>query len=98
MLHIDNLCEFIKLMIDNEEKGMFFPQNAEYVRTSEMVRLIAEVHGKRIRLTKIFNPILKPLTTKIGLINKVFGDLAYDSELSFYKQNYIVRTFENSLK
>lgn len=98
MLYVDNLCEFIKLMIDNEEKGLFFPQNAEYVRTSEMVRLIAEVHGKKIILTKIFNPVLRLLSRKIGLINKVFGDLAYDSELSFYKQDYIVRTFENSLK
>ena len=34
MLHIDNLCEFIKLIIDNEERGMFFPQNKEYVKTS----------------------------------------------------------------
>ncbi len=48
MLHIDNLCEFIRLMIKNEESGIFFPQNAEYVQTSEMVRLIAEVHGKKL--------------------------------------------------
>ena len=58
MLHIDILCEFIKLMIDNEESGLFFPQNKEYVRTSEMVKLVAEAHGKKIILTKVFNPIL----------------------------------------
>src|SRR5690554_7057205 len=57
MLHIDNLCEFIKLMIDNKESGLFFPQNKEYVKTSEMVRLIADVHGKKIRLMKVFNPL-----------------------------------------
>jgi len=28
-------------MIDNDESGLFFPQNREYVKTSEMVRLIA---------------------------------------------------------
>ena len=33
MLHIDNLCEFIKLMIDNEESGVFFPQNSKYTNT-----------------------------------------------------------------
>lgn len=42
MLHIDNLCEFLRVMIDHEEKGLFFPQNKEYVKTSEMVRNIAE--------------------------------------------------------
>src|SRR5690625_3200465 len=29
MLHIDNLCEFVKLIIDNKESGLFFPQNKE---------------------------------------------------------------------
>ena len=48
MLHIDNLCEFIKLMIDNEESGVFFPQNKEYVKTSEMVKLIADVQGRKV--------------------------------------------------
>ena len=79
MLHIDNLCEFIRLIINNEESGLFFPQNTEYVKTSEMVRLIAEVHGKKIRLTKLFNPILR-MMYKINYINKIFGSLAYDKK------------------
>jgi len=29
MPHIDNLCEFVRLIIDNEERGIFFPQNKE---------------------------------------------------------------------
>src|SRR5690606_2947926 len=61
MLHIDNLCEFIKLMIDNGENGLFFPQNKEYVKTSELVKIIAEVHGRKIRFTKLFNFLLKIL-------------------------------------
>src|SRR5699024_7475915 len=51
MLHIDNLSEFIKLMIDNEENGLFFPQNKEHVKTSYMVNKISEVHGNKITLT-----------------------------------------------
>ena len=34
MLYIDNLCEFIRLMIDNEESGTFHPANAELSNTS----------------------------------------------------------------
>jgi UDP-glucose 4-epimerase len=49
MLHIDNLCEFIRVMIENGESGLFFPQNKEYVKTSEMVRLIAEVHVQLVQ-------------------------------------------------
>lgn len=98
MLHIDNLCEFIKLMIDNKESGLFFPQNKEYVRTSEMVRLIAEVHGKRIVLTKVFNPILR-LMFGIDVVNKVFGNLVYEKSMSDYdKANYQIRTLEKSIE
>jgi len=56
MLHIDNLCELLRALVDNEETGLFFPQNAEYVRTSEMVRLIAEVQRSNIWMTKALNP------------------------------------------
>ncbi len=97
MLHIDNLCEFVRLMIDNEESGTFFPQNAEYVSTSELVRLIARVHGKNIRLTRLFNPALKLMGKFTGLISKVFGDMAYDMAMSEYRENYRVWSLEESI-
>src|SRR5690625_2463435 len=88
MIHIDNLSEFIRLMIDNEEDGLFFPQNEEYVQTSEMVRLIAKVHGKRILMVRIFNPFIRLLRNRVGILNKVFGDLLYVREMSKYKHKY----------
>jgi len=48
MFYISNLFRFISLMIENEENGIFFPQNADYVNTSEMVREIAKVYGKKM--------------------------------------------------
>jgi UDP-glucose 4-epimerase len=98
MLHIDNLCEFIKVMIDQEEDGLFFPQNAEYVKTSELVRLISEEHGKKIRLTKVFNGLLKLMGKKVGIINKVFGNLVYEKNMSHYdKVNYRIRDLRESI-
>lgn len=97
MLHIDNLCEFIKLMIDNKESGLFFPQNKEYVKTSEMVRLIADVYGKKIRLMKVFNPFIK-LMYRIGTVNKVFGNMVYDKSMSEYdKGNYQLKDLRESI-
>jgi UDP-glucose 4-epimerase len=98
MLHIDNLCEFIRLMIDNEESGLFFPQNSEYVKTSEMVKLIAEVHGRKFNLVKVFNPILKVMSIKLSFINKVFGNLVYEKSMSGYKENYQIRDLKKSLE
>lgn len=98
MIFIDNLSELIRLLIDNLEEGIFFPQNDEYVTTSKMVQLIAEAHGKSIRLVKIFNPILKITKGKIRIINKVFGDLLYEETLSTYHKSYNVVNFKDSIK
>lgn len=99
MLHIDNLCEFVSCIITNEESGFFFPQNKEYVNTSEMVRLVSEVHSKKLSLVKIFNPIIFLLANRVGLINKVFGNLVYEKSMSDYrKSNYRVRLFRESIE
>jgi len=97
MLHIDNLSEFIRLMILNEEAGVFFPQNEAYISTSELVKEIAAVHGKKIWLTHLFNPFLRLFSRRVGIINKVFGNLSYDLQMSEYKEDYRVRTFAESI-
>ncbi|MDP3306585.1 MAG: NAD-dependent epimerase/dehydratase family protein [Erysipelotrichaceae bacterium] len=98
MLHIDNFCEFVKVMIDHEETGLFFPQNTDYVETSKMVKLIREVNGKRTLLTKKFNWIIR-LLFKLGITRKLFGNLVYEKSMSDYKsQNYRIRTFKESIE
>lgn len=97
MLHIDNLCEFIRLMIDNNEYGVFFPQNTEYIKTSEMVRLIAEAQGKKMRLTRVFNPLIQLVGRNVGLINKAFGNLVYEKRMGDYKENYRIRNLAESI-
>lgn len=99
MIFIDNLCEFVRMLIDDFSNGLFLPQNEEYVCTSEMVRLIAESHGKKILMTKLFNPFLR--LQKIGIVNNVFGNLVYKmsigSNIDFVPfSDSIIRT-ENKL-
>lgn len=98
MLYIDNLCEFVKLMILNEENGTFHPQNKELVQTSEMVRLIAEHHKHRIWFTKLGNPLIRFLL-KINIIKKVFGSLYYEPSMSQYpKGKYQIRSLNESIR
>lgn len=96
MLHIDNLTEFIRLVIDNNSFGVFFPQNEEYVKTSDMVKVISEVHGKKIFQTGLFNMIIK-LLIRIDLVRKIFGNLRYDMGISDYKWHYRRRSFIESI-
>lgn len=98
MLYIENLMEFVRLMIDNEEQGTFFPQNAEYSNTSELVRLIAEQHGKKVLLVKGCTFLLKIAANLTGLVNKAFGNLAYDMEISEYKEDYRKYNLRDSIK
>lgn len=76
MIYIGNLCEFVKGCIDFKRRGLFFPQNADYTNTSKMVKLIAEEHGKKIRMTKAFNWVIK--IASVNVIRKVFGNLTYE--------------------
>lgn len=99
MLHIDNLCEFIRLAIDYEESGIMYPQNKEYVNTTQMVQEIARVSGKKIHTTKIFNPIISVLSKRVDMINKVFGSLVYDKSMSdYWNWEYCVCDFQQSIK
>lgn len=98
MLYIENLCEFVRLMIENNEQGTFWPQNREYSNTSEMVKMIGEAHGKKVRLIRGFEWALKLLGLFTGLVDKAFGNLYYDKSLSVYKTNYRVCSLVESIK
>lgn len=76
MIYIDNLSEFILECIEEERSGLFFPQNEEYMNTSDLVLGIARENGKTIRLTRLFNPLLRCLPLRV--VKKVFGSLTYE--------------------
>ncbi len=97
MLYIENLMEFVRLMIENEEHGTFWPQNAEYSNTSELVKMIAAEHCKRIVLVKGATVPLKLAGLATGLVDKAFGNLAYDQSLSEYKENYRIANLRRSI-
>lgn len=98
MLYIENLVEFVRMVVDNEEQGIFWPQNNEYTNTSEMVKMIAQVHDKRVVMVKGLNWALKLMSHVTGLVNKAFGSLCYDHEMSRYKQDYCIMNLEDSIR
>lgn len=83
MLYVGNLAAFVKLMIDKNESGVFFPQNDEYTNTSLMVKSIAAARGRKMRLVKGLTPLIRFLGLFTGLVNKAFGNLTYDKSLSY---------------
>ena len=98
MLYVENLCEFIRLMIDNNDQGPFFSQNAEYSNTSELVRMIATAHDKNVCLVKGFRWGLKLMSLVTGLFDKAFGNMCYELSMSEYHKDYRIYDLKQSIK
>lgn len=98
MIYIKNLCEFLYLLIKNNEKGIFHPQNNEVISSSKLFNTIANVNSKKILNIKISDVFMKILIDKIEIFSKIFGDLYYEEKLSQYKEKYNVFSFDESIK
>lgn len=98
MLYVDNLAEFVKQAILHELKGIYFPQNAEYSDTVEIVRHFAKEHGHKIWISKIFNPFVWLGSFFLPAIPKMFADSYYVQEMSKYDFEYQLVSFEDSIK
>nr|MCR5517714.1 NAD-dependent epimerase/dehydratase family protein [Lachnospiraceae bacterium] len=102
MLYIENCCEFLCQVMMREEGGIYWPQNAEYTCTCDMVRMIAMIRGHKMFISKVFNWglwLVKALPGKPKrLVNKAFGNMSYDHDMSRYGFEYQVVSLEESIK
>ncbi|PKL22030.1 MAG: NAD-dependent epimerase [Spirochaetae bacterium HGW-Spirochaetae-4] len=98
MLYIDNLCEFIRLVITNNEQGVFFPQNEEYADTVEIVSKVANLMGRKVFVSRLFDPLVSLTFFYSPSINKLFGSLVYKNALSgTFEYQYQIIDFHDSL-
>ncbi|TCI36212.1 NAD-dependent epimerase/dehydratase family protein [Exiguobacterium sp. SH4S7] len=97
MIHIDNLSEFLARIVLNGDSGTFHPQNKEYVCTTDLVSTIGSIHGNTVRRIGLFNGVIDKLIDRNVTVNKLFGDFSYAKELSVYRDEYCVRSFEESI-
>lgn len=98
MLYMENLAEFVRLLIEDEAEGIFCPQNREYVNTSEMVRSIASANGRHILILHGVSWMLKLLRPLTDKVDKAFGSLCYDFDLSAYPKDYCKKNLEDSIR
>ena len=98
MLYIGTLCRFVEKLIESHEGGLYFPQNRRYVNTTEMVRLIAGCHSKKLCCIPGFAWLLKLIESRVGVVGKVFGTLTYDHSMStaFTDENDL--SFEETIR
>ena len=106
MLFIGNLCELLcQIMLSKNVRRnaiVLLPQNAEWVKTSDLVRKIATVRERKVFVTRFMQPVVVlagKLPGKVGkLVNKAFGNNCYSVELSKVEGiKYWLYTFEESV-
>lgn len=102
MLYIENLCELLCQVMIGAYAGIFWPQNAEYSSTSSVVRYIAKECNHKIIVSRAFNwtvAVASKIPGKIGgLVNKAFGNLAYDQSISTYDFKYQLYSLPQSIR
>lgn len=97
MIYIDNLLEFIKLLIDINSNGLFFPQNKDYMNTVDMAKFIATALGKPVHLSKMAGYGVFILRPYLSMLKKAFGDLIY-SETEEFEFSYNKNERDFSIK
>ena len=99
MIYIDNLCEFIRLLAESGDGGVYAPQNKELVSTADLVRAISRATGHRVWFTGLFNWMI-PIGNKITrMVRRGFADDCYDMGLSeYWSQKYCVVGFVKSIQ
>ena len=98
MLYIGTLCEFVMRLIESGKGGLYFPQNREYVNTTEMVTAIARCHGKKLMVIPGFGWLIRLAESRVGVVGKVFGTLTYDKSMSQAFADDGLISFEESIR
>ncbi|GBD72068.1 putative UDP-sugar epimerase [Tetragenococcus halophilus subsp. halophilus] len=81
MLFILNLHQFLKIIIDNQLSGTFYPKNSQHINTSQLVYEIAKAHNKSMHLISMGETIPQFLIKYSAVFSKIFGTLIYDENL-----------------
>lgn len=98
MLYIDNLCEFIRLAIEQKRHGVFMPQDDKSVSAVEITSAIARGLGKKPRTSRLLGLVVR-LGCFVSLIQKAYGGVEYDISLSRIEgMDYVVVPFEEAMK
>ena len=98
MLYVGSLNRLVQQIIDREDRGIFCPQDPEYLNTSAMVQAIAAAQGKHLVLVPGFSWAFHLLRHLTGAVDKAFGSLVYDKALSKLEEDYCIASFPDSVK
>lgn len=92
-IHVSNLVEAIKIVIENKINGVVIPTDKQPVSTEQIIYLINKYSDKKVwqvKLPLVVHNMIKVLKPKIYM--KVFGDLQVNCNLpeDLYKPSFVI--------
>ena len=97
-LYIDNLCELVRLIIENGETGIFMPQDKFAVSAVELLTAITESNGKKPTKSRLLGLGIY-LLSFLPVVKKAYGGVAYWKKMTaYYNNNYVVVDFKEGIR
>lgn len=83
LIYIDNLSSFVKMSIDKDLSGIFFPKNKEDVDIYDIAKDIAKALGKKIYMSWVLGGLLYIIRGLFDVTRKAFTDKIYKDTEDF---------------
>lgn len=96
MIYIDHLSLFVKMCIDKKVDGLYFPQNREYIQTTDIANIVASSINKRIYFSRLLGLAVKICMPFLTIAQKGFGTLVYHDTEDF-DYEYCIRDNSESI-
>ena len=97
LIHVDNLCSFMKKCVDERLDGVYFPQNREPIDTMVMAQEIAVALGKKRYFSLVAGWGVALLRTFHPVAQKAFGVLVYE-DTEVFDFDYCIVEMRESLR
>lgn len=96
-IYVENLAEYIVYAIERGLAGVLFPHDSAPVTTPGMLKAIRAAMGKKTRLTRAFDPLIR-IAGGLGPMRRIFGGLEYAPELSPEIENIPMCMLEEAVR
>lgn len=97
-IYIDNLCECVRIIIENHLNGVFCPQDDEIPNANRLLEVICHGIGKKYRASGLLGMAMR-FCSFIPLVTKAYGGISYSRTLSDIKDHdYVVVPFAEGMK
>jgi len=98
MVYIDNLSSFVKMCVDKQLSGLYFPQNREYVATNDVVRSVTNAMNKKIHFDYLTGFAVCLLRLFHSTAKRAFGSLIYRDTEDFDFSYIVVENEQSFIK